>query len=102
MLEGRDVFGPAIGIAAVVEGIDADEDVLRGERLRPGERERKKNGVPRRYIRGRNVLTHLHRRAILRHVDSGGKRRSAEAPQVEVDAFMTPRVKDPPAAPRRV
>src|SRR5216683_792563 len=101
MLEGRDVFGPAIGIAAVVEGIDADEDVLRGERLRPGERERKKNGVPRRYIRGRNVLTHLPWRAILRHVDSGGKRRSAEAPEIEVDDFVTRDVKGARDASRR-
>ena len=37
LLEGRDEFRPAIGIAAVIEGVDSQEDIRRPEHLRLGQ-----------------------------------------------------------------
>ena len=39
-LEGGDVLGAAVRVAGVVQGVDADEDVLRTNGFRVGERER--------------------------------------------------------------
>ena len=44
-LKGFDVLGAAVRIAAVVERVHADENVLRPEDLSPGESEREKNCV---------------------------------------------------------
>src|SRR5256885_1078512 len=44
-----DVFGPAIGIAAVVERVDTDENVCRAEHFRPRERVGKENRVALRF-----------------------------------------------------
>jgi hypothetical protein len=45
VFKGGDVFGAAIGVAGVIESIDADEDVGRCEDFGPGERERQEDGV---------------------------------------------------------
>ena len=44
-LEGLDVLGPAVGVAAVVERVDADEDVAGLQRLGPGQGEREEDRV---------------------------------------------------------
>lgn len=49
-LKGLDVFGAAIGIAAVVDGIDANEQVARIESFGPGQRKREEDGISRRHI----------------------------------------------------
>src|SRR4051812_10233921 len=42
-LEGGDEFGSAVGVAGIIERIDADDDVARVERLGPAERQRQKD-----------------------------------------------------------
>ena len=58
-LEGVDVLGAAVGIAAVVERVDADEDVARAEHLGPREREREEDRVARRHVGDRDPRAHL-------------------------------------------
>ena len=88
--------GPAVGIAAVVERVHADEDVARAEHLGPRQRERQEDRVARRHVRDRDARAHLAIRAVLRHVDVRGQRRAAEDAQVDLrdDMLATP------AAPR--
>src|SRR5438132_754601 len=56
LLERRNVFGPAVGIAGVVERVHADEDVACAEHFSPSERERQKYRVPRRDVGRRNFV----------------------------------------------
>ena len=51
----RDELRPAIRIAAVIERVDADEDIGRVKHFRARERVREKNGVSRRHISDRNA-----------------------------------------------
>jgi hypothetical protein len=78
-LERGDELGPAIGIARIIERIDADEQVARAARLGKAEREAEEDGVARRHVGDRNALAH----AFLGHGDVGGQRRAAEGAQVE-------------------
>ena len=57
-LEGPDVFGAAIGVAGIIESVDADEDVVGFENLGPGEGEGEEDGVPRGYVGDRDPATH--------------------------------------------
>ena len=84
-LVGRDVLGPAVRVAAVVERVDADEDVLGAERLGPGERKGQEYRVARRHVGDRNAVAHLGDGAALRDVDVTGQCRAAELAQVDVD-----------------
>src|SRR5467141_4522512 len=85
LLVGREVLRPAIGVAAVVERVHADEEVVRLQRFRPGEREAEEDRVARRDVGQRNRLR-LRReqpRAVLRHLHVGSEPRAAELAQVE-------------------
>ena len=55
LLERPDELGPAIGIAGIVERVDADHEITCAEDLGPGERQRQKNGVPRGHVRHRDA-----------------------------------------------
>ena len=60
-----DEFGAAIGIAAVIERIDADKNIARAQRFGPGQRERQEHQIARRYVSYRNIgadppLGHRH------------------------------------------
>src|SRR5215213_7592310 len=78
VLERLDVLGTAIGIARVVERVDADEDVGGAEYLRPGEAEGEEDRVARRDVGDGNALRDVRFGAILGDVDVGGERRTAE------------------------
>ena len=56
LLKSGDVFGAAIGVAGVVERVDAEEDVARAEDLDPGEREGEKDGVARGNVGNRDAV----------------------------------------------
>ncbi len=45
--EGVEEFGPAVGVAGVIDGVDADEDVEGVEGFGPGEGEGEEDGVAR-------------------------------------------------------
>jgi hypothetical protein len=74
-----DEFGPAIGIARIVERIDPDEQVASARRLRPSEAQRQEDGVSGRHVGDRNVVA----KAALGNVDIVGQRRAAELAEVE-------------------
>jgi len=89
LLEGGDKFRPAVGIAAIIGGIDADKDIERAQNLGPGE------GVAQEYrIAGRDVSC----RDLGRVVQAGpvhgyvngliGQGRAAECGQVDFDNTM--------------
>ena len=82
LLEGGEVFRPAIRVARVVDRVDPDEYVVATQHLGPGQSERQHDGVARRHIGDRN--TRLD--AIDRHVDGAvGQGRSAKLGQSEVE-----------------
>ena len=72
LLERLDVLGPAVGVAAVVEGVDADEDVVCFEHLGPGERDREEDGVARGHVGDRECPRRSRRRSA-----ASGRRSSA-------------------------
>ena len=54
-LEGGYKLGSAVGVSAVVDGIDADENIVRADHLGVPERDRQKDRVSRRHIGDRNA-----------------------------------------------
>src|SRR5579872_2637731 len=86
LFERLDVFGPAIRVAGIVEGIDADEDVRRAENLRVGERICQEDGVPRRHVGDRDVVADF--RTILRNVNVVRQRRVSEGAEIDFDDLV--------------
>src|SRR3546814_16320560 len=74
LLERGDEFGPAIGIARIIERVDADIEGARTRRLGPAEREAEADRVARGHVGDRNVVAH----AFLGHRDIGGERPHAQ------------------------
>jgi hypothetical protein len=81
---GRDVLGPAVGIAAVVEGVGPKEDVPGAEGFGPREREGEEDRVPGRHVGGRDTLPDPLRRRVLGHRDVAGEGGSAEGAEIQV------------------
>ena len=84
LLEGMDELRPAIGIAGVVERVDADEDVGRAQHFGPAQGHRQEDGVARGNVGGGNVgRVHV---AILGdgHV-ARRQRRAADRGEVEIE-----------------
>src|SRR5438874_4027805 len=77
-LKGLDVLRTTIGIAAVVESVHTDEDVVCSKYLGPGERDGEENGVAGWNVRHGNVALHVLNRAILGNLDVGRQRGTAE------------------------
>ena len=80
LLERGDELGPAIGIARIIERVDADEQVARAGRLGPGQREAEEDRVARRHVGDRDARA---RTPSFGTVDVAGQRRAAERAQVE-------------------
>ena len=82
LLEGGEVFRPAIRVTRVVDRVDPDENIIAAQYLGPGQSQRQHDGVARRHIGDRN--TRLD--AIDRHVDGAvGQGRSAKLGQSQVE-----------------
>ncbi|EAT09859.1 hypothetical protein SKA58_05360 [Sphingomonas sp. SKA58] len=88
LLESVDKFGPAIGIARVIERIDADEDVARPRDLRQPQCQRQEDRVARWHIGDGDVAAH----PTLGHGYVGRQRRSAKGGEVERQDDVTDRV----------
>ena len=88
VLVGGDVFGAAVGVAAVIQRVDVDENVARAEHLGPGQCEGEENRVARGYVGHWNVLRHFIGRTVLGHGDVAGERRSAEDAEIDIDDDM--------------
>ena len=78
-LERGDELGPAIGIARIIERIDADEQVARPRSLRPAQGETEEDRVACGHVSDGNIVAD----AALGHIDIRGQRRPAECRQVE-------------------
>ena len=50
VFEGGDVLRPAVRVAGIVDGVDADEDIAAIERFGQGQRQREHDGVACRYV----------------------------------------------------
>ena len=93
LLVGANVLRPAVGIAAVVERVHADEDVSSAEHLRPRQREREEDRVARRDVRDRHAVTQLAGEPILGNRSIARERRAAEHAEVDVgDDVLSDRV----------
>ena len=90
LLKGPDVLRAAVGISAVIEGIDTDKD-MPGPRAFPPQASayEKKNGISRRHIRYRDARRHVGRLARLGNVDARiGQGRAADLLQIDIDNHM--------------
>src|SRR6185503_20308627 len=77
---------PAIGIAGVVERVDADDDVPRLEHFRPAKRQPEEDGIAGRHIRDWNVRR--PKIAVARDRYIGGQRGSADAAEIKIELEM--------------
>src|SRR5882724_774646 len=82
VLERLDKFRSAIRVAAVVDCVYADKNVISPNHLRPGKRIREEDGVARWNIRDWNFIRDFFFRTLLRHADIVGERGAAENAQV--------------------
>ena len=87
--ESLEELGTAIGIAGIIEGIHADEDIGGIEHFGPREREGKKNRVARGDVGNRNLARHFVRGTPLGDFHVTGKRGTAEHAQVELRRAMS-------------
>ncbi len=85
LLESGYVFGAAIGIAGIINGIDPDENVAAAQNFSPGQCERQHDGIACRHIGDGNARVYT----VDRHVDVGiGQRRATELRQPEIKYAM--------------
>ena len=82
-LEGGDVLRPAIGISAVVDGVDAEENVGRADHFGIGQRQRQQDRIPRGDVGDGDSVGHLPGVAVLGHLDGGGQGAAAEASKID-------------------
>ena len=101
-LEGAEVLRAAVGVARVVQGVDADEDVPRVQHLRIGQRVGEEDRVPRRDVGHGDAAADLAGVAPLGDRDVRGQRRAAEGAQVDRDQRGVPRAQRVRDAERRV
>jgi len=87
-LERGKVLRPAVGVAAVIDGVDAYKDVVTIEHFRPGESEGQKDGVAGWDIGHRDTGAQILASLVMRHSDIVCKRGTAENPQIEGDDNM--------------
>ena len=59
LLERRDEFRPAVGIAAVIDRVDADEHIPHVQHFRPGQGIAQKDRVSRGHVSNRDLRRHL-------------------------------------------
>ena len=83
-----DELRPAIGVAAVVDRIDSDEEIERAQHLCPAQGQRQEDRVACRHIGDRDAAAEFRFAAVLRHVDVVGECRAAELPQVDLKDSM--------------
>ena len=90
MLVGLQVFGPAIWIATVIDGVDAEEDVVRPVHFGVGQGKREEDGVSGGDVGDGDFRRHLLQAAGMRYRDIGGERAAAERAQIDGDGFLLP------------
>lgn len=79
-----DVFRPAVRIAGVIKGVDADIDICRTQYLRPAEGKGEEDGVAGRHIGDRDFAPDT----LFRYIDVGCQRTAAHEAQIKIDDQM--------------
>ena len=87
-MEGGDEFRAAIGVAAVIDGVDADEDVARFEDLGPGEGVGEEDRVAGGDVGDRDIGGHLFFVAVFGDVDGIGEGAAAELAEIDAEYAM--------------
>ena len=87
-LKRFNILGATVGIAAIVECIDSDKNIVATLHFSPRQREGKKNRISSGNIRYRYFVRHFIYASILRHFQSTRKRRSAKFPEVDFSNNM--------------
>ena len=85
IFKGADEFRAAIGIAGIIEGIDADVDIMGAEDFRPAQGKAQKYRIAGRHVGNRDNTLH---QLVLRHVKICSQGTAAELPQVELHHSM--------------
>ena len=98
-LERFDEFRTAIRVAAVIDCIYTEKNVSGLNHFRPAKRVSQKNGVTRRNVSDWNAVCDFCFRALFRHIDVAGQRRSAKDTQVDLCDSMFPYAKRVGGAP---
>jgi len=83
-------FRTAVRVAGVIDGVDADKNILRPDNLAPAKRKTEKNSVARRNVGNGNFFGHPVARPSLGDFNIRRKRRTAENPQVDRGDDMIP------------
>lgn len=101
-LKCSDVFGPAIRVAAVINGVYTDPDIACAAYLGECECKGEEYCVTRRNVRNWDAwrACAIFKFSVLWHVDLGRKRRPAEASQVDGQHSMLDRAERPRDMPR--
>ena len=87
--EGPDVLGATIRVAAVVQGIDPDVDVLSPKDFGPCQRIRQKDRISSWHISQRDIIAQLVSRIVFWDVEIMVRQRAtSKASQVQVDNHM--------------
>jgi len=92
-LEGMYELGPAIRVTGIIERVHADEDLVRFEHLRPGQRERKEYGVARGDIGNWNLRVHCSLVPAFGNGDLVGEGGMAEYSKIDLCNAMIARAK---------
>src|SRR5690606_25671061 len=83
-LKGFDELRATVGIAGIIDSIDADEDIAGTEHFSPAKSKRKEYGIARRYVGNRDPVA-----GRLRHIDARiSKRRTTYAIQIQADHLV--------------
>ena len=88
LLERLNKLMAAIGLTAVIDLADANEDIKRAQRLRVAQRERKKDRIPSRDVGNRYSFRHCLVLTVQRHVYIVGKRAPAHTAKIKLDDQM--------------
>ena len=88
-LKRLDESGPAVWVAAVVQRVHTNKNVIGLQHLGQAQGVTQKNGVASGYIGHRNALANLLRTAMLGHRHVAGQRRATNGPHVQAQDAMT-------------
>ena len=102
VLEGLNELGPAIGIAGIIESVDADEDVVGLEHFGPGEGEGEEDSIARRHVGHGDFAIHGRLVATFGNRDLVRQCRVAEDAQIDLRDTVIQRAERRGNAPRRL
>lgn len=92
LLESLNELRATIRIAAVIQRINPDKDVIAIQHFRPSQRKAEKDRVPGWHISDGNIVGHLRIGSIFWNVNVRRQRAAAELAKIDLDRPMLPHV----------